>query len=564
MTMAVVELYPNAGLGVGPVIENGFYQDYDLPEPISEEIFEKLEARMREIIKSNIAFEQHSMDFDPALKEYKNDPYKTELINELKEKGEKNVSFYKSDWFENLCLGPHVTKTEEIDPQSFKLTKVAGAYWRGDEKNKMLTRIYGVAFNNKKELKAHLAMIEEAKKRDHRKLGKELDLFTFSDLVGSGLPLFTPRGTVLRTVLDEFVWQMRRARGYQKVEIPHITKKDLYETSGHWDKFKDDLFRIKTREDHEFALKPMNCPHHTQIFKRQLWSYRDMPQRYSNTTVVYRDEQTGELAGLARVRSITQDDAHVFCRESQAKEEALKIWDIIETFYGAFGFELNVRLSTHDPDNMDAYMGSIETWDAAVDEFEAWIKERGADYTVAPGEAAFYGPKIDFIAKDSIGREWQVATIQIDRSMPESFDLSCIAEDGSSERIVMIHAAIMGSIERFLSVLIEHVAGAFPFWLAPEQVRLVTVNDAVIPHAEKLAAELSEADIRVSVDSTSEKIGKKIRAAAMMKTPWTIVIGNRETEGGDLTINVFGQEEDLTFPQAELASRAGEAAKLPL
>ncbi len=369
MTMAVLEIYPDAGLGVGPTIDNGFYQDYDLPEPISDEIFKKLEKRIREMINEDIKFEQHNVGFDKALETYKDDPYKSELIKELQEAGEKDVSFFRSDWFENLCLGPHVGSTKEIDPQSFKLTKVAGSYWRGDEKNKMLTRIYGVAFANKQDLKAHLAMLEEAKKRDHRKLGKELDLFTFSDLIGPGLPLFTPRGTVLRSVLDDFVWQLRKARGYSKVEIPHITKKDLYETSGHWEKFADDLFKIETREGHLFALKPMNCPHHTQIYDRRKWSYRDMPQRYANTTMVYRDEQTGELAGLARVRSITQDDAHVFCRESQAKEEALKIWDIIEAFYGAFGFELSIRLSTHDPEHMENYLGDVKVWDKSVNEF---------------------------------------------------------------------------------------------------------------------------------------------------------------------------------------------------
>jgi len=563
MTMAVLELYPDAGLGVGPVIENGFYQDYDLPEPISDEIFKKLEKRMREIIKQKISFEQHHVGFKEALKEYKDDPYKTELIKELKEKGEKDVSFYKSDWFENLCLGPHVDSTQEIDPTSFKLTKVAGSYWRGDEKNQMLTRIYGVAFANKKDLKAHLAMLEEAKKRDHRKLGKELDLFTFSDLVGPGLPLFTPRGTVVRNMLDEFVWTLRRARGYAKVEIPHITKKDLYEKSGHWEKFEEDLFKIETREGHEFAMKPMNCPHHTQIYKRRKWSYRDMPRRYANTTMVYRDEQTGELSGLARVRSITQDDAHVFCRESQVKVEAFKIWDIIETFYGAFGFELSLRLSSHDPKHMENYLGDEKTWDKAVDEFKSWLKERKADYIEGVGEAAFYGPKIDFIAKDSIGREWQVATIQMDRSMPESFDLTCVNEKGEDERIVMIHAAIMGAIERFMAVLIEHVAGSFPMWLAPEQIRLSTVSEDYIGFAEELREKLADTGLRVELDASNEKVGKKIRDAAKMKIPWTIVIGEKEVGGGDFSVRVFGQDEDLTIKQKDLIKTAQKASKLP-
>jgi threonyl-tRNA synthetase len=375
--------------------------------------------------------------------------------------------------------------------------------------------------------------------------------------------LWTPRGTVLRDVLDDFVWKLRKAHGYEKVEIPHITKKDLYEKSGHWEKFKDDLFRITTREGHEFAMKPMNCPHHTQIYARKKWSYREVPQRYSNTTMCYRDEQTGELHGLSRVRAFTQDDAHVFCRESQVKDEAMKIWDIIESFYGAFGFDLKIRLSTHDPENMDNYLGDIAVWDSAVEEFESWLKERGADFVVGVGEAAFYGPKIDFMAKDSIGRTWQVATIQMDRSMPESFDLTCVNEKGEDERIVMIHAAIMGSIERFLSILIEHVAGAFPFWLAPEQIRVATVGDDFTPFATEIVKSLKDAGIRAELDASNEKVGKKIRNAATSKIPWTIVVGQKELDGGDFNVNVFGSEEDLIISQKSLVKEAQEASELP-
>jgi threonyl-tRNA synthetase len=400
------------------------------------------------------------------------------------------VSVYKTGEFVDLCRGPHVASLKEIG--AFKLMSLAGAYWRGNEANAQMQRIYGLCFESEEALSAHLKMLEEAKKRDHRKLGKELDLFTFSELVGAGLPLFTPRGGHLRHKLDEFVWSLRKVRGYDRVEIPHITKKELYETSGHWQKFADQLLKVETREDHVFVMKPMNCPHHTQIYARKRWSYRDLPQRYANTTMVYRDEQTGELQGLSRVRSITQDDAHVFCRQSQAKEEAFKVWDIIQEFYGEFGFELKLRLSIHDASNMAAYKGDLASWEATVAEFESWLKEKGADYYIAPGEAAFYGPKIDFIAKDSIGREWQVATIQVDKNMPESFDLFCINESGEEERIVMIHAAIMGSIERFLSILIEHVGGAFPFWLAPEQIRLIPVGGDHVAFAQKLSASSSK------------------------------------------------------------------------
>src|SRR3989344_3853534 len=467
LAAAVLELYPNAKRTIGPSIENGFYYDFgDLK--IADEDLPKIEDKMRELLPSWTSMEGKAIEADEARKLFADNPYKLELINEYAADG---LTTYTSGSYTDLCRGGHTENpAEEIKPDSFKLTHLAGAYWRGSEKNAMLTRIYGLAFATKQELEDHLAMLEEAKKRDHKVLGPKLDLFVFSDLVGAGLPLWTPKGTLLRILLDDFVWQLRKAKGYDRVEIPHINRRELYETSGHWDKYQGDLFKIKTREGHEFAMKPMNCPHHTQIYARKQWSYRELPQRYANTTMVYRDEQSGELAGLARVRSITQDDAHVFCRMDQVKAEGFKIWDIIQDFYGAFGIPLRVRLSLRDPRTPEKYLGNSKRWDATEDMLREMVVERGVVAEDGIGEAAFYAPKLDFMGRDAIGREHQVATIQMDMSMPERFDLFCINDSGEHERIVMIHAAIMGSIERFLALAIEHFAGAFPLWLAPVQV----------------------------------------------------------------------------------------------
>src|SRR3990167_7672950 len=423
---------------------------------------------MREILKTWKTFEGREVSANEAKDIFPDNPYKKEIIDELTKKGEK-ITLYTSGSFTDLCRGGHVENAKDIKPNSFKLSHVAGAYWRGNEKNPQLTRIYGLAFATKDELQKHLVMLEEAKKRDHKKLGIELDLFTFSDLVGPGLPLWTPKGTLLRDTLDNFVWELRKEYDYQRVDIPHITKKDLYEKSGHWNKFEDELFKIIKREEHLFAIKPMNCPHHVQIYARKPWSYRELPQRYTSTTKCYRDEQSGELSGLARVRAFTQDDAHVFCRISQSKEEIQKIWEIVHAFYGTVGLKLRLRLSLRDPNHPEEYLGDKSHWNKAEEVLREVANENKTKFFEAPGEAAFYAPKLDFMATDSLGREWQVATIQLDVSMPESFDLTCINEKGEKERIVMIHAAIMGSIERFLSVIIEHFAGAFPVWLSPVQ-----------------------------------------------------------------------------------------------
>ena len=430
----------------------------------------------------------------------------------------------------------------------------------------MLQRIYGLAFGSKKELDDYLAMRAEAEKRDHKKLGPQLDLFTFSDLVGPGLPLWTPKGTLVRNLLDDFVWQLREKRGYVQVDIPHITKKELYQKSGHWDKYKDDLFKIVTREGHEFAMKPMNCPHHAQIYARRPWSYRELPQRYASTTKVYRDEQSGELAGLARVLAITQDDAHVFCRMSQAKEEFLKIWDIIEEFYGAFGFSLRVRLSLHDPAHPEKYLGDKDKWAFAENMLREIAKEKQADSFDGIGEAAFYGPKLDFMGKDAIGRMHQVATIQLDLNQPERFDLTCVNENGEKERIVMIHAAIMGSIERFLAVIIEHFGGAFPLWLAPVQATIVPVSDKFTDYGRSVHDSLIAAGIRAEFAEADESLGKRIRAAEMMKVPYIIVVGEKEQQAKTINFRTRGNAEktEETDLDAFIKKLARETAKKTL
>jgi len=540
LAAAVLDLYPDAKPTLGPAIDYGFYYDFDFASPITDGELRKIEKKMREILKSwkkgEVWFSGEKVSGKDAKEQFANNEFKHELIDEISERGE-DITLYTTERFTDLCRGGHAQDAEDLNAEAFALTHMAGAYWRGSEKNKMLTRIYGVAFETKEELEAHLKMLEEAKKRDHKKLGPQLDLFCFSPLVGSGLPLWTPKGTLIRNLLDDYVWELRHERGYDRVEIPHITKKELYETSGHWDKFKDELFHINTREGHEFALKPMNCPHHTQIFARKQWSYRELPQSYANTTMMYRDEQTGELAGLARVRAISIDDAHVFCRKTQVKEEMLKIWDIIDIFYKAVGLgNLTARLSFHDPDAMEKYLGSAEIWEESEQALMDLAKERGVEAEVALGEAAFYGPKIDFMAKDSIGRSWQVATIQLDMNMPERFDLTCIDENGSAERIVMIHAAIMGSIERHLAILIEHHAGMFPLWFSPVQARVIAVSEKFQNYAQKVTDELRMAGLRAELSDPNETLGKRIRTSEMDKIPYTLVVGEKEVTNGTVAV----------------------------
>jgi len=572
MAAAIQKLHPDAKFGVGPVVSDGFYYDIALPEAITPEQLKKIEKEMQKMQTEKVSYERSELDIDEAIAlfENKNQPYKVELLNDLKKHGTtkaseiyggaeadqekadiKKVSIYTTGDFVDLCRGPHVDRANEI--KAFKLLKIAGAYWRGDEKNTMMTRIYGTAFSEKKSLDAYLVMLEEAKKRDHKILGPKLDLFSFSELVGPGLPLWTPRGTVLRNVLDNFVWELREQRGYQKVEIPHITKKELFETSGHWDKFKNELFRITSREGHEFGMKPMNCPFHTQIYDRKQRSYRELPVRYANTTMCYRDEQTGELSGLSRLRAFTQDDAHVFCRKEHIEPEANMLWDIFNEFYSAFGFELTPRLSLSDPENMDAYLGERADWEWAEDALRTVIKSRGVEAQEQTGEAAFYGPKIDFVAKDSLGREWQVATIQLDFNMPERFDLNCTNEKGEDERIFMFHCAVMGSIERFLSVLIEHTSGDFPAWLAPTQVALLPVSaEKHLDFTRELAEKLKGLGVRVAIDDSDETVGKKIRSAEQMKMPYMLVIGDKEMGSDTLAVRKRGERDMVDMSIEEL------------
>lgn len=569
LTMAMEELFGTTQvvMAMGPATETGFYFDFEPRDgfAVSEAEFAQIESRIKQLIKKNMVFVRQEISPELARQVFANNPYKQVWIEEAAERGE-NLTIYLTGRsadiaaaqalveqgtrpnlselrvFVDLCKGPHIENTREIG--AVKLLSIAGAYWRGDENNQMLTRVYGTAFATQEELDEYLHFLDEAKRRDHRRLGKDLDLFTFSELVGPGLPLWTPKGTLLRTTLDEFVWKLRAQYGYQKVEIPHVTKKDLYETSGHWDKFKDELFRITTREGHEFAMKPMNCPHHTQIFDRRPHSYREMPQRYANTTMVYRDEQTGELSGLTRVRSITQDDAHVFCRTSQVQQEMDNIWNIIETFYGAMGFELQIRLSLHDPAFPEKYLGTPEEWQAAEQKIRELAQSRvGDNFVEAIGEAAFYGPKVDFMGHDSLGREWQVATIQLDTNMPARFDLNCINEQGEEERVVMIHAAIMGSIERFLATIVEHFAGAFPVWLAPVQAVIIPISQAQSEYAASVAKELKSAGIRVELRDEAETMQNRIRKAELEKIPYMLVLGEREKESGSISVRAKNDQK---------------------
>lgn len=561
MAAAIQRLWPEAKFGVGPVVDNGFYYDIDLGElKLSEEDFDKIEAEMRKIIEADETFERSERPIDEAIEWAKstNQPYKVELLNDLKRAGTTvakdlnaeelgtitgndsrvdQVSFYTNGDFTDLCRGPHVASTGKVG--AFKLLRVSGAYWRGNEKNAQMQRIYGVAFGSDKELRQYLVMLEEARKRDHRKLGQELDLFVFSDMVGSGLPLFTPRGTILREELVAFSNQLRERHGFQKVWIPHMTKKALYEASGHWEKFGEELFLVKSQEtSDELVLKPMNCPHHTRIYAAQPRSYRDLPIRYLETTTVYRDEKSGELGGLNRVRSITQDDSHVFCRADQIEAEINNLLTAADELYKVVDMKLRVRLSYRD--DGDGYLGAAELWESAQGQLKAAVSANGIDYFEEAGEAAFYGPKIDFMATDAIGREHQVATVQLDFVQPERFGLEYVADDDSRVRPVMIHCALLGSVERFLAVYIEHTAGRFPVWLAPEQVRLISVNqeEATIAFADTVATQAKKLGLRLSIDNSNESVGKKIRAAEVARVPYTVVIGEKEITSSEVVPRV--------------------------
>ncbi|MDE1970148.1 MAG: threonine--tRNA ligase [Patescibacteria group bacterium] len=541
LAAAVLKKFPDAKLGVGPTIEDGFYYDFLLPQSLTADDLKEFESTMRSMIASAAPFKAEKVTPEEARTRFKKQPFKKELIKEFAKEGKQLTIEHTGNFFSDLCRGGHVKNTREIDPQSFALVKIGGAYWKSDATKPQLQRIYGLAFATKKELDEYRTMLQEAERRDHKKLGPQLDLFVFSELVGGGLPLFTPRGTVIREELEAFVQSLQIPMGYERVRIPHITKKELYETSGHWQKFKDELFKITSREGHEFALKPMNCPHHTQIYASRARSYRELPLRYSEVTAVYRDEQSGELGGLSRVRMITQDDAHIFCRILHIEEEVMKVWDIIDTFYAVFNMPLTVRFSRHDPAHFEKYLGTPTIWKKAETQLKSAIKKRGVAYIDGLGEAAMYGPKIDFIAKDSLGRDWQLATIQLDFNLPERFALSCVNEKGKDERIVMVHRAILGSVERFMAVLIEHYAGAFPTWLAPVQVALLPVGERHNDYAHTVAHTLKDAGVRVVIEDDNETLGKRIRESEQKKIPYILVLGDKEVEANTVSVRKHGK-----------------------
>lgn len=555
---AVRELWPGSQNAIGPAIDNGFYQDFEIVGTITDADLPKIEAKMRSLLPKWTGFERKKVSKEEALKEFAWNTYKSELIEEFAGQGKK-ITFHNAPGLVDLCKGGHVENpAKEIAPDSFKLDRVAGAYWRGDEKNKMLTRIYGLAFASKAELEAYVAQREEAKKRDHRKLGRELDLFTFSDLVGSGLPLFTPKGTILRDEINKLSQDLRIARGYQKVWIPHITKKDLYETSGHWAKFGDELFLVKNQEtSDQLVMKPMNCPHHQQIYASQKRSYRDLPIKYLETTTIYRDEKAGELLGLSRVRAITQDDSHVFCTPEQLDQMYTEVLDVVKEFYSAVNMPLKIRLSFSDPKTPEKYLGEKSLWEKAEGILRDTAKRAELDFFEAPGEAAFYGPKIDFMATDSIGREWQVATGQLDFVQPARFKLTYTDADGSEKTPIMIHFAVAGSLERFLSVYIEHTGGNFPLWLSPVQVKVLPISDKHIEYTRGVVATLKKAGVRVELDDSSETLGKKIRNVKVEKVPYWLVIGNQETTSGTATLE--GREGKVgTFSVSDIVARLQE------
>ena len=579
MAQAIQHLWPQAKFGVGPAIDNGFYYDIYLDNgTISEADLPKIEEEMRKIVAADYSFERRNVSVEEAIDWAisGDQSFKVELLNDLKRSGTtvaselagekmgsvsdgdskvETVSLYSQGDYTDLCRGGHVDSTGKVG--AFKLTKTAGAYWRGNENNPQMQRIYGVAFATQEELDEYLNRLEIAKQRDHRKLGKELDLYTTSPLVGIGLPLFTPRGTILRDIVAQYSNQLRQKFGFEKVWTPHITKKDLYETSGHWAKFGEELFLVKSQEtSDEMALKPMNCPHHTQIFASRPRSYRDMPVRYLETTTDYRDEKTGELGGLNRVRSLTQDDSHIFCRTDQIEDEINNLLSAARELYGSINMKLRVRLSYRD--ESDSYLGDLSLWDSAQNQLKSAVEKVGLDYFEQEGEAAFYGPKIDFMATDAIGREHQVATVQLDFVQPQRFGLEYADTDGNFTTPVMIHCALLGSVERFLSVFIEHTGGWFPFWAAPEQVRILTINDTVLEYVDKITTILSDItlmkpvrynDVRFTIDSRNESLGKKIREATSMKIPVQLIVGPKDMEANEVSVRTQSGEEKISLEQ---------------
>lgn len=552
MAEALEALYPGVKFGIGPPIENGFYYDIDLGDkPFGEEDLAAIESKMKELAKKESSFTRREVSKSEALEYFtkKNDPYKLELINEL---SDGTITFYEQGNFTDLCKGPHIPHTGFI--KAIKLLNVAGAYWRGNEKNKMLTRIYGITFPKQKELEEYLHLLEEAKKRDHRKLGKELELFTFSEKVGMGLPLWLPKGTILRERLEQFMRRAQVKAGYDPVVTPHIGGKSLYVTSGHYEKYGKDSFQpIHTPDEgEEFLLKPMNCPHHCEIYNSKPRSYKDLPIRLAEFGTVYRYEQSGELHGLTRVRGFTQDDAHIFCRPDQVKDEFIKVIDLVLHVFSSLGFEnYTAQVSLRDPENKQKYIGDDELWDRAEREIQEAADERGLKTVAVKGEAAFYGPKLDFMVKDALGRSWQLGTIQVDYQLPQRFELEYVGSDNQRHRPVMIHRAPFGSLERFVAVLIEHCGGNFPLWLSPDQVAVLPISERFNAYAEEIFNTLKAMDIRGLLDDRDEKIGRKIRDAEVKKIPFMLIVGEKEVAERKVSVRIHGKGDagSVSFEQ---------------
>jgi len=554
LAAAVIEMFPEAKFAIGPSIENGFYYDFDLPRNLTPEDLPLLEEKMRAIIKANHPFEKTEVDTQEAKKLFKkaDQPYKVELIDDLvKEEKAKKVMLYTTGPFIDLCAGPHIDSTKEIDPEAFKLTKIAGAYWRGDEKNKMLQRIYGTAWESKIQLDEYLKKIEEAEKRDHRKIGKELELFIIDQIVGAGLAMWQPKGALLWRIMEDFWYQEHLKNGYELVRTPHIGSRQLWEISGHWGFYADSMYPVlevgqslgdvkagkKPGAKEEYLLKPMNCPFHVLIYNSHLHSYRELPLRWAESATVYRYEKSGELSGLTRVRGFTQDDAHIICTKSQVKDELKKVIDFILHMLGTFGFkEYAIYLSLRDQKNKTKYAGNDEGWNFTEKVLEEAAKEKNLSYEIEEGEAAFYGPKLDFKIKDCLGRQWQCSTLQFDFNLPEQFKMTFINEKGEKEQPYMLHRALFGSFERFIGVLIEHYAGAFPVWLSPEQVWVLPIASRHEEYAQKVAEQLKAKNIRVKVKADSETIGKKIREGEQQKIPYLLIVGDKEIEAATVAV----------------------------
>ncbi len=564
LATAVLEMFPEAKFGVGPNIENGFYYDFDLPRTLIPEDLPILEKKMKEIIKKNFSFERQVVNHEKAIELYKKagQDYKIEILND--EAKDEEVSLYKTGEFVDLCKGPHLDSTGEIDFRSFKLTKIAGAYWRGDEKNKMLQRIYGIAFNNKKELNEYLERVKEAAKRDHRKLGKELELFCFSDLVGPGLPLFAPNGVIIIDELRKHIEKVCAGYGFQKVMTPHLAKIELYKISGHAEKFSKELFHVSSEQKHDFVMKPVQCPHQTQIYASKQRSYRDLPIRYMESEKQYRAEKSGEVGGLNRVYAITVEDGHSFCRVEQVKEEVKNMVSIIKDFYSAIGLWENhwVSLSVRDYSHPEKYIGDSKDWDECEKMLEDISKEMGLDAKKIEGEAALYGPKLDFMFRDSMGKEIQIPTVQLDFATPKRFNLVYTNEKGKDEFVVMVHRAILGSYERFLALLIEHFAGAFPVWLSPIQVKILPVSsEKHIDYAKKVNSLLLENNIRAEIDDSNESIGKKIREAEKQKISYMLVVGEKEAESNSVAVRSRGSRNIEDMEIGKFVEKIGKEIK---